>query len=44
MKSIQISFLSGIQNFDAPLVKIYFYLQEGVTRIMLDKFHQNPRF
>jgi hypothetical protein len=37
-------FSSGIQNSDPPLVKIYFSMQEGVTSIMLAKFHQNPRF
>jgi hypothetical protein len=44
-REINPNFLSsGIQNSDLPLVKIYFSLQEGVTRIMLAKFHQNPGF
>jgi hypothetical protein len=44
MKSIRISFLSGIQLSDPLLLEIDFSLQEGVTRIMLAKFHQIPRF
>jgi hypothetical protein len=44
MKSIRISFSSGIQNSDLPLMKIDFSWQQGVTRSLLAKFHPNPKF
>jgi hypothetical protein len=44
MKSIQFSFLSGIQIFYPLLMEIDFYLQYGVTRSLLAKFCRNPKF
>jgi hypothetical protein len=44
MKSIRISFLSGIQISYPILMEIDFSLQQGVTRSLLDKFHRNPKF
>jgi hypothetical protein len=41
---INLIFLSGNQNSDPPLMKIYFSLQYGVARSLLAKFHQNPKF
>jgi hypothetical protein len=42
-KSIRILFLSEIQIFDPPLMEIDFSMQEGVSRSLLAKFHQNTK-
>jgi hypothetical protein len=43
-KSIQILFSTGIQLPDLLFIEMYFSVQYGVTRSLLAKFHQIPKF